>query len=208
MLCPASRTEKSSTADTPAISAVPIKLMHFSPLDGTKAEVRAIEKLYHDHFGKAGITTLVRSEASKRAFLNAAPKYRYLHLATHGFFLSQDAGILGLLMKRSEAGGRHPALLSGWLWPGKCVTEVIHRRPLMMAFSPLKRSVRRAWRACNWWYFRRARLAGRDGCRGGAFGVTTSVSVRWCASRSGQSMAGARSTYPTAHGAVLREPVA
>lgn len=110
---PSESDEKSSSADTPAISAVPIKLMHFSPLDGTKGEVRAIEKLYHDHFGEAGITTLVRSEASKRAFLSAASKHRYLHVATHGYFLSQDAGILGLLMRRSEAGGQHPALLSG-----------------------------------------------------------------------------------------------
>ena len=94
-------------------AGIPARLMQFTPLPGTQGEIAAIEKLYHDHVGSAGITTLAQSQASKRAFLAAASKHRCLHLATHGFFVSHEAGMLGLYMNRFEAGGQHPQLLSG-----------------------------------------------------------------------------------------------
>ena len=54
-------------------------------------EVALIEKLYHQDFGPAGIETLEEDQATKAAFLAEAGRYRYLHLATHGFFIQENA---------------------------------------------------------------------------------------------------------------------
>jgi CHAT domain-containing protein len=68
-------------------------------------------------------------KSPKAAFLQAAPKAHYLHLATHGFFANEAeksaldpaerASLLrGSLGLRPEVSGRHPGLLSGVVFAG------------------------------------------------------------------------------------------
>ena len=98
----------------------------FNELPGMKAEIDAIEKVHQEVFGNArACTTLRRSQASKLAFLTTAAQYRYLHVSTHGFFVvskplpnpmqvaSRGGLRLGEIAIRPEAGGMHPAPLSG-----------------------------------------------------------------------------------------------
>ena len=65
-----------------------------------------------------------QSQASKSSFLAAASQHRYLHLATHGFFVqdeplapvlsaNSDGSRLGEMLRWPEAGKMHPALLAG-----------------------------------------------------------------------------------------------
>ncbi len=63
---------------------------HFGPLPGTREEVATIENLYRLAIGKAGVLSLQNAQATKSAILAAAGQQRYLHLATHGFFISQQ----------------------------------------------------------------------------------------------------------------------
>ncbi len=63
---------------------------HFDPLAGTEDEIATIEKLYRHDFGGEGVAKLDRSRATKRAFLAEAGQYRYLHVATHGFFAPES----------------------------------------------------------------------------------------------------------------------
>jgi CHAT domain-containing protein len=68
---------------------LPQGFVHFNRLPATQREVALIEKLYHQDFGTAGIRTLEEDQATKAAFLAQAGRYRYLHLATHGFFIQE-----------------------------------------------------------------------------------------------------------------------
>jgi CHAT domain-containing protein/tetratricopeptide (TPR) repeat protein len=68
---------------------LPQGFVHFNRLPATQREVALIEKLYHQDFGAAGIKTLQEDQATKAAFLAEAGRYRYLHLATHGFFIQE-----------------------------------------------------------------------------------------------------------------------
>jgi CHAT domain-containing protein len=51
--------------------------------------VALIEKLYHQDFGAKGIEVLQGERATKLAVLAQAGRCRYLHLATHGFFVQE-----------------------------------------------------------------------------------------------------------------------
>jgi CHAT domain-containing protein len=104
--------------------ALPRGFSHFDRLPGTADEVAAITRLYQSDFGRDGITTLAQREASKRSFLAEAGLHRYLHLATHGFFVEEKLPTPALLGQRgSERFGEmlhgpqtaevHAGLLSG-----------------------------------------------------------------------------------------------
>src|SRR5208282_1669321 len=69
--------------------ALPEGLSHFDRLSSTQGEVASIEKLYRHDFGDEGILTLEEGRATKSAFLTEAGKHRYVHLATHGFFVEE-----------------------------------------------------------------------------------------------------------------------
>ena len=98
--------------------------LQFLPLDGTKGELASIEESYRDNFGSGGITTLQAARASEDAVRREAPRHRYLHVATHGFFappevrsaLARDlySGATMRVGYRWESlVGYHPNLLSG-----------------------------------------------------------------------------------------------
>ena len=95
--------------------------MMFDPLAGTLQEVREVARLWSD----SPADVLERRGASERAFKQAAPGHRVLHLATHGFFLGSACqpatggtravgGLAPRLSSQSSAGiADNPLLLSG-----------------------------------------------------------------------------------------------
>ncbi len=112
-------------ADGPASTrSLPAGAMHFQPLQGTRDEVAAIERLYQHELGTQGIRSLQEAQATKAAVLAEAGKYRFLHLATHGFFIEEKLPPPSFLAQRGaarfgerlggpQAAAMHPGLLSG-----------------------------------------------------------------------------------------------
>jgi CHAT domain-containing protein/Tfp pilus assembly protein PilF len=105
-------------------------LPRFADLPGTESEVNDLRAQFEDAFPAAPAPTLLRkARATKAAFLAAAPKACYVHLATHGFFadekeksaldVAERARLLrGGIGLREEVSGRHPGLLSGVVFAG------------------------------------------------------------------------------------------
>ena len=99
----------------------------FSALPGAAGEIAAIQVLYQDvfDFDADDIKSLKKGAASEAAFREHAGKYRFLHLATHGFFASAElqSAMSSEALKRSsrarltsrdaEVSGMNPDLLSG-----------------------------------------------------------------------------------------------
>ena len=93
----------------------------FDPLAGTLQEVREVARLWSD----SPADVLESRGASERAFKQAAPGHRVLHLATHGFFLGSTCrpaiggtravgGLAPRLPSQANAGlADNPLLLSG-----------------------------------------------------------------------------------------------
>ncbi len=101
----------------------------FEPLAGTAAEIAAIERRFQHTFPDAKVTELTEGKATEGALRQQAPEYRYLHIATHGYFappevksalaaLSRGAAETELFGGRREARGFHPGLLSGIVLAG------------------------------------------------------------------------------------------
>ena len=96
-------------------------------MDGAAGEVAAIQVLYQDlfEFDADDVKSLKKGAASEAMFREHAGKYRFLHLATHGFFASETLkSALGsdelqrssrgrLASGDSEVRGMNPDLLSG-----------------------------------------------------------------------------------------------
>ena len=103
------------------LPAVPV----LRPLPGTDSEINDLRQQFEDAFPDAPSPKILRKErATKAAFLAAAPSYRFVHLATHGYFaneseksvLSAESRVAVLrsgLTPRPDAAGRNPGLLSG-----------------------------------------------------------------------------------------------
>jgi CHAT domain-containing protein/tetratricopeptide (TPR) repeat protein len=98
--------------------------VHFNRLPATQREVAMIAKLYHQDFGGSGLQTLEEDRATKAAFLAQAGRYRYLHLATHGFFIDgrqlaatlpvhRGADRLGEMPGGAQSAELHAGLLAG-----------------------------------------------------------------------------------------------
>ena len=103
---------------------LPQSLSHFDPLPATRGEVASIEKLYHRDFGTEGILTLEEGRATKAALLAEGGRHRYLHLATHGFFVEEKlptpmalgqrgANRFGEMLRGPQSAEMHVGLLSG-----------------------------------------------------------------------------------------------
>jgi CHAT domain-containing protein/tetratricopeptide (TPR) repeat protein len=102
----------------------------FQELRGTESEINDLRTQFEDAFPDAPSPRLLRKDkATKAAFLAAAPRHRFVHLATHGFFAAaseksalapeqRTAPLRDGLRLRVEATGRHPGLLSGVVFAG------------------------------------------------------------------------------------------
>jgi CHAT domain-containing protein len=70
-------------------AAVPtraVSFAHFGPLPATGAEIASVGRYFGDRFHGATVLELAGSTATEEAFRQAAPRSRFVHLATHGFF--------------------------------------------------------------------------------------------------------------------------
>jgi CHAT domain-containing protein len=92
------------------------RTLRFEPLPGTKREVEAIARLWSRSGGDRSATLLTGRSAEETTFKAQAMGHRYLHVATHGFFLGQEclAGIdatrgIGGLAKREDPAERFEA---------------------------------------------------------------------------------------------------
>ena len=98
--------------------------LSFTELPGFVTESTAIQESFKQEFHGGEFKMLGRDQATEAAFRRAAPHYRYMHLATHGFFAPRsvasalsptaespdaDSGAFG----REGIRGSHPGLLSG-----------------------------------------------------------------------------------------------
>jgi CHAT domain-containing protein len=97
----------------------------FESLPGTWGEVASIEKMYRDNFGDNHITLLERAAATEKEVLRLAPKFKYLHFATHsfsGFALGKHgAPVFASNTSPTFAAtltANHPGLLSGMVLAG------------------------------------------------------------------------------------------
>ena len=102
----------------------------FKPLPGTRDEIVTIGNTFRNRFGGRDLRVLTKSEATAEAFRVEAPRRRWLHLATHGFFAPESirsASIAGRtpargIPAREPVSGRmpqtDPALLSGIAFAG------------------------------------------------------------------------------------------
>jgi CHAT domain-containing protein len=95
----------------------------FGALPGSRGEMATIERLYRQNFGSQGITTLDGGRATEEEFRTQAERHLYLHLATHGFFASEQFRSAlersatqrdqEELLTQQSIYGYHPGLLSG-----------------------------------------------------------------------------------------------
>jgi len=103
--------------------------MKWNELPGTRAEILAIRDSFEQKFPDGTDKQLRKQQATAEAVREAAPKYRYLHFATHGFFADPkirsilapsdkpESGIdRGKMLERAT--GEHPGLLSGIVLTG------------------------------------------------------------------------------------------
>ena len=99
----------------------------FRPLANTLGETDSIASRFRERFPQGTAAGLAKRKATKAAFVELAPKHRFLHVATHGFFADESqpsaldptrrAGGGGLALDRRVT-GLHPGLLSGLTFAG------------------------------------------------------------------------------------------
>jgi len=95
-------------------------------LPGTKAEILSIENSFRKYFPSGSLVELNQNKASEQSVRESAPKSRYLHFATHGFFA--DESIKAMAAKQDDnkrmmgekvvVTGENPGLLSGLVLAG------------------------------------------------------------------------------------------
>ncbi len=108
-------------------------LLRWPSLPATGGEILAIQDSFQKLLGKGRVEVLRRDQASEAQLRELAPRCRYLHLATHGFFAppqvrsalaaAADERREGLAMAGDAFGrhgvtGFHPGLLSGLVLAG------------------------------------------------------------------------------------------
>jgi tetratricopeptide (TPR) repeat protein len=108
----------------PAKGALP----YFGELLETESEVNVLRGRFRKAFRTAPAPVMLsEAAATKAAFLREAPKARFVHVATHGYFApaSEPSALAAARAALWEAGGlrravvgRHPALLSGLVFAG------------------------------------------------------------------------------------------
>jgi CHAT domain-containing protein len=112
----------SSAADTRSASdCANVPSVQFPPLAGTIAEAQEISRLWAARRTAEPARLLLGPEASETTFKRSAHEYRVLHLATHGFFLTDACGARAPRVTRGVGGlagapprpTENPLLLSG-----------------------------------------------------------------------------------------------
>jgi CHAT domain-containing protein/tetratricopeptide (TPR) repeat protein len=104
-------------------------LPSWNNLPATRDEVLAVRDSFEQRFGGARVETLRKGVATEQRVRELAPQFRYLHLATHGYFADESmrshfkevAGRLGggmELFGRQDLSGWNPGLLSGLVLAG------------------------------------------------------------------------------------------
>jgi CHAT domain-containing protein len=124
------RVAASVAAPKPSIQAVASRAARdegasaFAPLPATLGELTTIQKLHRGRFGGQSQKVLQGAAATEQALLEEAPRSRYLHLATHGYFAAprfqsaldrsaQDLRGAETFVSNQSLAGYHPGLLSG-----------------------------------------------------------------------------------------------
>jgi CHAT domain-containing protein len=92
--------------------------LEFKYLPGTKEEMEAIDQLYRRNFPGHEPHVLAGLEATEQAFRDKAPRHRWVHLATHGYFIpppetDRTKPVEDLLGAKQEMHSSHPGLWSG-----------------------------------------------------------------------------------------------
>jgi len=94
-------------------------------LPGTKSEVLSIENSFRKYFPSGNLVELNQNKASEQSVRESAPKSRYLHFATHGFFADESIKVEDFdqdgdkkMMVGEAATGENPGLLSGLVLAG------------------------------------------------------------------------------------------
>jgi tetratricopeptide (TPR) repeat protein len=76
--------------------------MGFASLPGTAEEIAEVEKIFHERYGNGETLELTKTKATAEQLREQAPQYRYLHLATHGFYSLPSMAGLGAALKIAE----------------------------------------------------------------------------------------------------------
>jgi CHAT domain-containing protein len=95
-------------------------------LPGTKAEVLSIENSFRKYFPSGSLVELNQNKASEQSVRESAPKSRYLHFATHGFFADETVKAMSATQDNNKSmmgekvvvTGENPGLLSGLVLAG------------------------------------------------------------------------------------------
>ena len=95
-------------------------------LPGTKAEVLSIENFFRKFFPSGSLVELNQNKASEESVRESAPKSRYLHFATHGFFADETVKAMAakqgdnkkMMGEKVVVTGENPGLLSGLVLAG------------------------------------------------------------------------------------------
>jgi CHAT domain-containing protein len=74
----------------------------FGPLPGAGREIRAIESVFRRTHPNDDVQSLSGVKATKRVFRTRAPGQRYVHLATHGFFMPPQEAVFLLGLAKSS----------------------------------------------------------------------------------------------------------
>jgi len=97
----------------------------YALLPGTRMEIAAIRDSFEERFGSERLKTIRKEAATEAAVRDQAPRYAFLHFATHGFFAPhQFRSALANGVDASQADASHdstnfdPSLLSGLVLAG------------------------------------------------------------------------------------------
>jgi hypothetical protein len=86
--------------------------MQFAELESTRPEMATIRDSFERDFSDGRVRALRGGRATESAFRSEAPKYRWLHLATHGFFAPPEiaSALAPLTLKKPGWGMAHQHL--------------------------------------------------------------------------------------------------
>jgi CHAT domain-containing protein len=107
-----------------AVATRAVLLPKFTLLPATRGEILEVRDSFEEHFPAVRASLIRGAKATEEALRREAPRHRFLHLATHGYFAPKELrSALGPEEETAKAGGDllggagvagyHPGLLSG-----------------------------------------------------------------------------------------------